>query len=138
MLARCLVCPKADAAGSIYGIRNSRPGRLSDSLLQPRSSNGQHQKYTTWLAERGYRPMTADALSRRIQGDQPRSELPADKLVDVEWLDGSTANGMTQPIVTRERTRTTPELGESAKFVRAAQKRLPQSGRPDHPDTQCG
>ena len=47
-----------------------------------------HRKYTAWLAERGYQPMTADELSRQIQGNQPRSSLPADKLVDVQWLDG--------------------------------------------------
>ena len=31
--------------------------------------------------------MTADELSLQIQGDRPRSSLPADKLTDVQWLD---------------------------------------------------
>ena len=52
------------------------------------STSALHRKYTTWLAERGYQPMSADELSRQIQGHQPRSSLPADKLVDVQWLDG--------------------------------------------------
>ena len=45
-----------------------------------------HRKFTAWIAERGYQP-TADELSLQIQGDKPRSELPANKLTDVQWLD---------------------------------------------------
>jgi len=52
------------------------------------SSSILHRKYTTWLAERGYQPMTADELSRQIQGDKPRDQFAADKLSDVQWLDG--------------------------------------------------
>ena len=51
------------------------------------STSALHRKYTTWLAERGYQPMTADQLSLQIQGNQPRSSLPADKFADVQWLD---------------------------------------------------
>jgi hypothetical protein len=51
------------------------------------SSSILHRKYTTWLAERGYQPMTADELSRQIQGDKPRDQFAADKLSDVQWLD---------------------------------------------------
>ena len=32
--------------------------------------------------------MTADELSLQIQGDKPRDLLAADKLSDVQWLDG--------------------------------------------------
>jgi len=34
--------------------------------------------------------LSADDRRRTValQGDQPRSDLPADKLADVEWLDG--------------------------------------------------
>ena len=52
------------------------------------SNRALHRKYMTWLAERGYQPMSADELSRQIQGNQPCSSLPADKLADVQWLDG--------------------------------------------------
>ena len=52
------------------------------------STSALHRKYTTWLAERGYQPMSADQLSLQIQGDQPREQLAADKLADVQWLDG--------------------------------------------------
>ena len=52
------------------------------------STSALHRKYTTWLAERGYQPMSADELSLQIQGTQPREQLAADKLADVQWLDG--------------------------------------------------
>jgi hypothetical protein len=44
-------------------------------------------EYDAWLKEHNYPELSADELSLEIQGDLPRSELPADKLADVQWLD---------------------------------------------------
>lgn len=45
------------------------------------------EEYGAWLASRNYPGMSADELSLEIQGDLPRSELTAEKLADVQWLD---------------------------------------------------
>jgi hypothetical protein len=71
---------------------NCVPGDLPGVIERTgEQGNDQHQRTASEVHELacGAR-LSADDRRRTValQGDQPRSDLPADKLADVEWLDG--------------------------------------------------
>jgi hypothetical protein len=71
---------------------NCVPGDLPGVIERTgEQSNDQHQRTASEVHDlaRGAR-LSTDVRRRTValQGDQPRSDLPADKLADVEWLDG--------------------------------------------------